>query len=185
VQHGSGTQTKPDQGGGRGSTRPPWRRGSWTPTEVAEALQVRRPELRRIAGSRGDARGLDPVALDEVVDDAIRVVVMMRKPILNEEHLVGAFWTSARLLLRQHTEGRHRIRVGSRARQDFEDIAQALVADQPSVEESLLARDRAHRAADFISQLDEFERAVVMAVEGKGIKAIAPLAPPVAENPAQ
>jgi hypothetical protein len=131
--------------------------------------------LRRIAGSRGDARGLDPGVLDEVVDDAIRVVVMMRKPILDEQHLIGAFWTSARLLLRQHAEGRHRVRIGSRARQDFEDVAQGLVADQPPVEEALLARDRARRAADFISQLDQFERnvVVVMAVEGKGIKAAA------------
>ncbi len=152
-----------------------WRTGLWSQAEVAEALQARREELRRGVACRGDARGLTASALDEVVDDAIRVVVLMRRPILSEEHLMGAFWATARLLLRQHREGRHTVRLGSRVRQDFDDVAGSLVAEGTEVEETLLARERAARAADFISQLEPFERDVVvtMAVEGKGIKAAA------------
>lgn len=45
------------------------------------------------------------------MNDAICVVVMMRRPIVSDEHLIGAFWTAARILLRQHHEGHHSVRV--------------------------------------------------------------------------
>ncbi|MGD0452710.1 MAG: hypothetical protein ABSB69_03875 [Solirubrobacteraceae bacterium] len=51
------------------------------------------------------------------------IVVMMRRPIVSEEHLMGAFWTAVRLLLRHYREGRHSLRVGSRARVGFEAVA--------------------------------------------------------------
>jgi len=125
--------------------------------------------------TRGVARGTSEAVLDEVVDDAIRVVVMMRKPILSEEHLMGAFWATARLLLHQHREGRHGIRLGGLRRFDFEEVARSLVADDPEVEEVLISRDRAARAVDLMSQLSSVEREVfaVMAVQRLGIKATA------------
>jgi hypothetical protein len=94
--------------------RAPWRRGAWSSAELALALQAQRGELLRVIGKRGDARGVPQDVLEEVVNDAICVVVIMRNPVRSEEHLLGAFWTTARMLLRQHHEGRHRLRVGSR-----------------------------------------------------------------------
>jgi hypothetical protein len=125
--------------------------------------------------ARSDARAIGDDALEEVLDDAIRVVVMMRRPVLSQEHLLGAFWTTARLLLRQHREGRHSIRVGSRTRRDWEKVAPSLVARDPDIEDVLLLRDRAARAADYLAQLSELEQRVVvtMAVDGLGIKAAA------------
>lgn len=49
--------------------------------EVALALQAQRAELLSVIGNRGDARGVPQDVLEEVVNDAICVVVMMRKPV--------------------------------------------------------------------------------------------------------
>jgi hypothetical protein len=57
--------------------RAPWRRGVWSRVEVAAALQAQRAELLRVLSARGDSRGLSETVLEEVVDDAIGVVVMM------------------------------------------------------------------------------------------------------------
>ncbi len=116
----------------RSSQRPraPWRRGTWSRVEVATALQARRPELLRSLSARGDVRGLSETVLEEVVDDAIGVVVMMRRPISSEGHLMGAFWTTARILLRQHREGRHRVRIGSRSRVGLETVAGWVASDE-------------------------------------------------------
>jgi hypothetical protein len=140
---------------------------------VAADLHARRTELRRIVGMRGDARGVPEAALDELVDDAIRVVVMMRKPVVSEEHLTGAFWATARILLRQYREGRHRIRVGSRQRLVLDEVADSLVADDQDVAEVLAARELVALAADYVSQLSDVERDVmaVMAVHSVGLKA--------------
>ena len=105
--------------------RAPWRRGAWSAGEVALALQAQRGELLR-ALCAGDARGVPEGVLEELVNEAICVVVMMRRPIVSEEHLMGAFWTAVRLLLRHHREGRHSLRVGSRTRVDFQAVAAAL-----------------------------------------------------------
>lgn len=153
-------------------SRAPWRRGIWSRVEVATALQARRAELLRALSARGDARGLSETVLEEVVDDAIGVVVMMQRPISSEGHLMGAFWTTARILLRQHHEGRHRVRLGSRSRVGLEVVTGWMTSDELGPEEVLDLKDRAARAADFVSQLSETEREVVavMATRGAGLK---------------
>jgi DNA-binding CsgD family transcriptional regulator len=110
--------------------------------------------------------------LEEVVDDAICIVVMMRRPIVSEEHLIGAFWTAARILLRQHREGRHSLRVGSRSRVGLETVAAQVVTNDLGPDELVALKDRVARAVDFVAQLSALERDVVavMAVRGAGIK---------------
>jgi hypothetical protein len=152
--------------------RPPWRRGTWAAAEVALALQAQRTELVRAAVARGDARGVPRAVLEEIVDEGICTVVMMRRPITCEEHLMGAFWTAVRLLLRHHREGRHRLRVGTRTRTDFEFAAVRAAAEGSTPDEVVELGDRVARAADFMAQLSDLERQVVavMAVRGTGIK---------------
>jgi hypothetical protein len=89
-----------------------------------------------------------------------------------EEHLLGAFWTAVRLLLRHEREGRRNLRVGSRQRVEFDAIVARESAEELSPEDVVESRDRAARAADFVAQLSEFERQVVavMAVRGLGAK---------------
>jgi hypothetical protein len=71
--------------------RAPWRKGVWSSAEVAHALQAQRPELTRVAFTRGEARGLPEGAVEEIVNEAICTVAMMPRPITCEEHLMGAF----------------------------------------------------------------------------------------------
>lgn len=106
------------------------------------------------------------------MDDAVCIVVMMRRPILSEEHLIGAFWTAARILLRQHHEGRHSLRVGSRSRVGLEAVAAQVVTHDLGPEEVVALKDRVARAVDFVAQLSALERDVVavMAVRSAGIK---------------
>jgi hypothetical protein len=152
--------------------RAPWRRGAWSTGEVALALQAQRAELLRALRARGDARGVAEDVLEEVVNEAIYVVVMMRRPVVSEEHLMGAFWTAVRLLLRHRREGRHSLRVGSRNRVGFDAVAARAAAADPGPDEVAELKDRVARAADFVAQLSEFEREVVavMAVRGMGAK---------------
>jgi len=157
--------------------RAPWRRGAWSSTEVALALQAQRAELLSAIGKRTDAHGMPREVLEEVLNDAICVVVMMRKPVRSQEHLLGAFWTAARILLRQHHEGRHSLRVGSRTRVGLEDVAAQLVTKDPGPDDLIALKDRVARAADFAAQLTGFEREVVavMAIRGTGVKRTAQL----------
>jgi hypothetical protein len=157
--------------------RAPWRRGAWSSAEVALALHAQRAELLRTIRTRGDARGLAETVLEEVVSDAICVVVMMRRPVVSEEHLIGAFWTAARILLRQHHEGRHSLRVGSRSRVGLDTVAVLVTSTELGPEEVATLKDRAARAADFVSQLSDLEREVVsvMATRGAGVKMTARL----------
>jgi hypothetical protein len=152
--------------------RAPWRRGAWSSTEVAVALNAQRDELLGVLRSRGDARGMSETVLEEVVSDAICVVVIMRRPIVSDEHLIGAFWTATRILLRQHHEGRHGLRVGRRSRVGLEAVSTLLTPDELGPDEVVALKDRAARAADYVAQLDAGEREVVavMAVRGAGIK---------------
>jgi hypothetical protein len=152
--------------------RAPWHRGAWSSAEAAVALQAQRSELLRTLSVRGDARGLSEAVLEEIVNDATCIVVMMRRPIASEEHLIGAFWTAARILLRQHHEGRHSLRVGSRSRVRLDAVAAQVVTNDLGPEDLLALKDRVARAADFVAQLDDIERDVVsvMAIRGAGIK---------------
>jgi hypothetical protein len=110
--------------------------------------------------------------LEEFVNEAMCIVVMMRRPIVCEEHLMGAFGMAVRLLIRHRREGRGSLRVGSRPRVDFETVAARAPSDDPGPDEVVELRDSVARAADFVAQLDEFERRVVsvMATRGLGAK---------------
>jgi hypothetical protein len=153
-----------------GSLRAPWRRGTWSAGEVALALQARRAELLRGVRLRADAGGVPAGVLEELVNEAMCVVVMMRRPVVSEEHLMGAFWTAVRLLLRHQREGRRDLRVGKRGRVALETLAAEAMADDPGPDEIAELRDRVARAADFVAELSEFEREVVatMALRGVG-----------------
>ena len=161
--------------GRRRRLRAPWRRGAWTPEEVALALHARREELLRESRGLSSARGLPGGVLEEIVDDAVCAVVMKRRVVLDEEHLRRAFWLSVKLLLARYREGRHRVRVGSWERADFDAVARQASASGRSVTEEVELKDRMARAADFMAQLDELEArvTVVMAVRGAGIRATA------------
>lgn len=150
--------------------RAPGRSGVLSPDEAAQALQARRAELRTAIDRRKDTRFLSAHVLDEVVDEAIAVVVMSRKPIQNEEHLQGAFWTSVGYLVAQRRAGRHELRVGSQQRVAFEPLEGELAGegeDEPF--DFAEARDRVLRAADLISQLDPLERQVLTIMGGYGV----------------
>ena len=148
--------------------RAPGRSGVLSPDEAAHALQARRAELRTAVDRRKDARFLSAEVRDEVVDEAIAVVVMSRKPIQNEEHLQGAFWTSVGYLVGERRAGRHELRVGSQRRVAFEPLEGELAGeDEPF--DFVEARDRVLRAADLISQLDPLERQVLTIMGGYGV----------------
>jgi hypothetical protein len=126
---------------------------------------------------RGDARGVPVGVLEEVVNEAICIVVMMRQPIVCEEHLMGAFWTAVQLLLGHYREGRRGLRVGRRTRVGFDAVVVSVVAESPGPEDLVELKDRVARAADFVAQLSDLERDVVavMAVRGAGVKLAARL----------
>lgn len=155
--------------------RPPWRHGAWAPEEVALALHARREELLRESRGLSSARGLPGGVLEEIVDDAMCAVVMKRRAVIDEEHLRRAFWLSVKLLLARYREGRHRVRIGSWERADFDAVARQASVSGRTVTEEVELKDRMARAADFMAQLDEFEArvTVVMAVRGAGIRATA------------
>ena len=108
---------------------------------------------------------------DEVLDDAIALVVMSREPIRNEQHLLGAFWRSVWFLLAEHRAGRHALRVGPRQRVEFDDVVSRL-SDGSDPFALVALSERVAQAADWMAQLDPFERRVVavMATRGFGVK---------------
>ncbi len=151
--------------------RAPNQRGSWSPEEVAHALNSRRIELRGMLSRRRDGASVSAEMRQEVVDEAISLVVMSREPIRNEQHLEGAFWATVRYLLAERRSGRHSVRVGSRRRVDLELVA-AEVSDESEPSEIIETRERIARASDFLAQLEPFEQQVVslMATQGIGVK---------------
>lgn len=161
-----------DRDGAWRRLRAPWRRGCWTPEEAARALRERRDELLREMRPLAATRGVPARALEEIADEAICAVVMKPRPIVDEEHLRRAFWRSVGLLMARYHEGRHRVRVGSRERVDFDVAVRGAPARGPEIAEEVEFKDRLARAADLMAQLDEFEAQVtaVMAVRGVGIK---------------
>jgi len=144
----------------------------WSSAEVAISLQGQRGDLLRAVTSRRDARGLPRELLEEIVSEAMCVVVMMRKPITSSEHLEGAFWTAVGLLLRHQREGRRDLRVGSRRRVEFDVVAATAKAEGFGPDEIVELKDRMVRAADLMAHLTELERQVlaVMAVRRVGVK---------------
>jgi DNA-directed RNA polymerase specialized sigma24 family protein len=163
-------------GAARGA-RAPWRRGGWSADEVASVLQSRRAEMRRGLARRRDARGVSVTAREEIVDEAICAVVMMRRPIVSEEHLMGAFWIAVSRLLCHHHEGRRQLRVGSQTQAELETVLDTLATGDAGPEERAEMFERMAQAADLMVRLDDFERRVVvaMAVRGAGLRLTARL----------
>jgi hypothetical protein len=91
---------------------------------------------------RADTRGVPESTSEEFVDEAIATVVMMRRPIISDEHLLGAFWKTLSICLRHRREGRHRLRVGSRNRADFDLAATRASTDEPGPEEVIELKER-------------------------------------------
>ncbi|HWY90758.1 MAG TPA: hypothetical protein VNY31_08820 [Solirubrobacteraceae bacterium] len=153
--------------------RAPWRRGAWTPPEAAAVLQARRGELVRELARRWDAVGVPAGVREEIVDEAICAVVMMRRPLVSERHLLGAFWVMVRVLLARYRQGRRDLRLGSRRRVSLDEVE--LAAEGLAAEEVVELAESAWRAADLMAQLSEIEARVVLvkATRGIGAKAAA------------
>ncbi len=149
--------------------RAPWRRGAWTPLEAAAALQARRGELVRELGRRREAVGVPAGVREEIVDEAICAVVMMRVPLVSERHLLGAFWVMVRALVARYRQGRRDLRLGSRRRVNLNEVE--LVAEGLAPEEVVELADSAWRAADLMAQLSEIEARVVLVTATRGIGA--------------
>jgi hypothetical protein len=152
--------------------RAPGRQGALSPEEAAHALKAKRAELRKRLDWRRDVAGMPAHVRDEIVDEAIGLVVMSSKPIRSEEHLQGAFWSSIGYLLVEHRSGRRDLHVGSRRRVDFEPVAEVLPDDDDEPFDLVAARERIATAADLMAQLDPFEQRVVavMATHNLGVK---------------
>jgi hypothetical protein len=152
--------------------RAPGQRGALSPEEVAHALKAKRAELRKRLDWRRDIAGLPERVRDELVDEAIGLVVMSSKPIRDEQHLQGAFWASIGYLLMAHRSGRRDLHVGSQRREEFEPVAEVLPGDDDEPFDLVAARERIATAADLMAQLDPFEQRVmaVMAAHGLGVK---------------
>ncbi len=151
--------------------RAPGQRGALSPEEAAHALKAKRAELRKRLDWRRDVAGMPAHVRDEIVDEAIGLVVMSSKPIRSEEHLQGAFWASIGYLLVEHRSGRRDLHVGSRRRVDFKPVADVL-SDDSEPFDLVAARERIATAADLMAQLDPFEQRVVavMATHNLGVK---------------
>jgi len=146
-----------------------WRRdGGWSADEAAEELHRRRAELIGQLRRRSEGRGVPDVAQEEIVDDAITAVVMSPRDVVNEHHLLGAFWLAVNHRCGRYREGRHFTRLGSRSRIDF-DVASQHVSGDANPFDSLELRDRFARAADLMADLDAQERRVVSVMAGNGV----------------
>ncbi len=160
------------RGHARWLVRAPGHRGALSPEEAAHALKAKRAELRKRLDWRRDVAGLPEHVRDELVDEAIGLVVMSSKPIRDEQHLQGAFWSSIGYLLMAHRSGRRDLHVGSQRRVEFEPVAEVLPGDDDGPFDLVAAQERIATAADLMAQLDPFEQRVmaVMAAHGLGVK---------------
>lgn len=160
------------RGHARWLVRAPGQRGALSPEEAAHALKAKRADLRKRLDWRRDVAGLPAHVRDEIVDEAIGLVVMSSKPIRDEQHLQGAFWSSIGYLLMAHRSGRRDLHVGSRRRVEFEPVAEVLPGDDDEPFDLVAAQERIATAADLMAQLDPFEQRVmaVMAAHGLGVK---------------
>jgi hypothetical protein len=163
--------------GERFGSRAPWRRGAWSREEVAWFLQSHRGELRRRLEVRRDARGVSAGLLDELFDEAVCSVIMMRRSVECEEHALGAFWTTVGFLLRRYREGRYTLRVGTSRPVALDEVLTLSAGGEPGPAELAELENEAARAADWLAGLSELERRVLaaMAVDGTGPVRIARL----------
>jgi hypothetical protein len=134
--------------------RAPGQRGALSPEEVAHALKAKRAELRKYLDWRRDVAGLREHVRDELVDEAIGIVVMSSQPIRDEQHLEGAFWVSIGYLLMAHRSGRRDLHVGSRRRVEFEPVAEVLPSDDDEPFDLVAARERIATAADLMAHVN-------------------------------
>ncbi len=130
-------------------------------------LQARRGELVRELGHRREAVGVPAGVREEIVDEAICAVVMMRRPLVSERHLLGAFWVMVRALVARYRQGRRDLRLGSRRRVNLDEVELAAACLAP--EEVVELADSAWRAADLMAQLSEIETRVVLVTATRGI----------------
>lgn len=152
--------------------RSPWQRNlAWSPQEAAEELHRRRTELIGQLRRRSESRGVPLPAQAEIVDDAITAVVMSPRAVVNEHHLIGAFWLAVDHRCRRYREGRHLARLGSRVRVEF-DAAMAQATGSVNPFDRLELRDRFARAADLMADLSQREREVVAVMATYGVGAI-------------
>jgi DNA-directed RNA polymerase specialized sigma24 family protein len=117
---------------------------------------------------RSEARGVPPAAQVEIVDEAITAVVMLRRGISNEHHLLGAFWLAVNNRCKRYREGRHLARLGSRQRVEFETAVEWAAAPGGPFE-ALELKDRMARAADLMADLDARERQVFAVMKSNGV----------------
>jgi DNA-directed RNA polymerase specialized sigma24 family protein len=147
----------------------PWHRiGGWSPEEAAGELHGRRADLIGQLRRRSESSGVPLAAQEEIVDDAITAVVMSPRGIVNEHHLLGAFWLAVDHRCRRYREGRHFARLGSRVRVEF-DSALARAAGSVNPFDRLALRDRFARAADLMADLSPREREVVAVMATYGV----------------
>jgi DNA-directed RNA polymerase specialized sigma24 family protein len=127
----------------------------------------------RELGRRWDAVGVPAGVREEIVDEAICAVVMMRRPLVSERHLLGAFWVMVRALVARYRQGRRDLRLGSRRRVSLDEVE--LAAEGLAADEVVELAESAWRAADLMAQLSEIEARVVLvkATRGVGAKAAA------------
>ena len=160
------------RGHARWLVRAPGQRGALSPEEAAHVLKAKHAELRKRLDWRRDVAGMAEHVRDELVDEAIGLVVMSSKPIHDEQHLQGAFWASIGYLLVEYRSGRRDLHVGSRRRMEFEPVTEVLPSDDNEPFDLVAAQERIATAADLMAQLDPFEQRVmaVMAAHGLGVK---------------
>ncbi len=154
-------------------TRRPWQRGKgWSPEEIAAELQRRRAALLVELRGKWIAQGVPVAAREEVVSDAMTAVVMDSRPILSEQHLLGAFWLAVDHRLRRRHEGRDWTRLGSRERIPLNaGVVEPLTATDGGLEQVELV-DRIRRAADWFANLDRRERQVMSVMASYDVGAL-------------
>lgn len=97
--------------------------------------------------------------LDELVDEAIGLVVMSNQPIRDEQHLQGAFWAAIPYLLSERNRSVLRdYRVGSDFRVELGPFAEMVPGDDPELFDLVAARERIASASDLMEQLDPLLR---------------------------
>jgi hypothetical protein len=154
-------------------TRRPWQRSKgWSPEEIAAELQRRRAVLLVELRGKWAAQGVPVGAREEVVSDAMTAVVMDSRPILSEQHLLGAFWLAVDYRLRRRHQGRDWTRLGSRERIPLNaGVVEPLTATDGGLEQVELV-DRIRRAADWFANLDERERQVMSVMASYDVGAL-------------
>lgn len=139
--------------------RAPGQHGALSREEAAHALKAKRAELRKRLELHQGTDGLPADVLDELLDEAIGLVVMSNRPIPDEQHLQGAFWAAIHFLIVERSRSVLRdSRVGSDFRVEFGPFAEMVPGDDPELLDRVAARERIASASDLMEQLDPLLR---------------------------